>query len=423
MTSLAVLSDAPVSCQGDRLRFDRYVDPLVSLLTNPNSHTPFTVGVLGAWGSGKSSILTMVDERLAAEAPDAFLRVHFNPWVHRGEPNMLIPLLHALRDTILDDREKRFADTALKVTSMIGSLTADLLLNTITLGQVSVDKFDAAKERYVRERGQVASELRTLRGTLRTELAALKGQGVQAVFFIDDIDRCEPDQIIDLLESVKLFLDVPGVFVLMAISKELVDRGISVKYQGFGFDQNGLVDLGDEYLEKMIQLPLYLLPLDGRSVRGLLTACASAELLGAHGTLLESCLVPNPRKIKRVLNFLTVTNSILSGSVSLAELDADLVARLAILRVQVPRLFLTVVNEPRVLVVMEQLYGDRLEFAEDAMATRFGQDDGRLLFRTVAPHYQGLPQMRPLFTASRFEAEAARLSEYLSLFGEAKANA
>ncbi|MDG4788017.1 P-loop NTPase fold protein [Micromonospora sp. WMMD1102] len=423
MTSLAVLSDAPVSGPDDRLRFDRYVDPLVSLLTNPDSHTPFTVGVLGAWGSGKSSVLTMVDERLATEAPDAFLRVHFNPWVHRGEPNMLIPLLHAFRDTILADRRKRFAETALRVTSMIGSLTADLLLSTVTLGQVSIERFDAAKERYVRERGQVASELRTLRDTLRDELAALKGQGVQAVFFIDDIDRCEPDQIIDLLESVKLFLDVPGVFVLMAISKELVDRGISVKYQGLGFDQDGLVDLGDEYLEKMIQLPLYLLPLDSRSVRDLLATCAPAELLDAHGTLLESCLLPNPRKIKRVLNFLAVTNSILAGNADLAELDADLVARLAILRVQAPRLFLAVVREPRVLVVLEQLYGDRLAFAEDAMVNRFGPDDGRLLYRAVAPHHQRVPQLRPLFATSRFEAEAARLGDYLSLFGGPRAEA
>jgi KAP family P-loop domain len=421
VTNLAVLSDTPVLSRDDRLRFNRYVDPLISLLTNPHSHTPFTVGVLGAWGSGKSSILAMVDERLAAEAPDEFLRVHFNPWVHRGEPNMLRPLLHALRDTILADRTKRFADTALKITSMLATLTADVLLSTVTLGQLTVEKFDAAKQRYLAERNQVDSELRCLRETLRAELAALKHQGVQATFFIDDIDRCEPDQIVDLLESVKLFLDVPGVFVLMAISKELVDRGIAIKYQGFGFDQDGLIDLGDEYLEKMIQLPLYLLPLDSRSVRDLLAACAPADLLRDHGALLETILVPNPRKIKRVLNFLAMTSSILAGSNALASLRGDLVARLAVLRVQTPRLFLTIVSEPRVLVVMERLYRGRLEFAEDTLVTQFGQDDGRLLFRGVASHYQRLPQLEPLFATSTFEEEEDRLADYLTLFGGARA--
>lgn len=421
MTTLAVLADTPVSSRDDQLQFKRYVDPLVSLLTDPGSHTPFTVGVLGAWGSGKSSVLAMVDERLATEATDQFLRVHFNPWVHRGEPNMLLPLLHALRDTILNDRKKRFAESALKITSMIGTLTADFLLSTISLGQFSVDRLDAARERYVAERQQVDSELRCLRETLREELAALRSQGVQAVFFIDDIDRCEPDQIVDLLESVKLFLDVPGVFVLMAISKELVDRGIAIKYQGFGFDQDGLVDLGDEYLEKMIQLPLYLLPLDSRSVRNLLAACAPAELLHEHGELLESILVPNPRKIKRVLNFLAVTTSILAGSTALASLRPDLVARLAVLRVQTPRLFLAFVTEPQVLLVMERLYRGRLGFSEPAFVASYGQDDGASLFRAVTPHYRRLPQLEPLFSTSTFSEEEDRLADYLTLFGGAPA--
>jgi KAP family P-loop domain len=417
MPRLAVLSDAPVRGTEDCLHFDRYVDPLVSLLTNPDSRTPFTIGVLGAWGSGKSSVLAMVDERLAAEGPDDFLRVHFNPWLHRGEPVMLVPLLQALRDTILRDRRKRFAETALKITSMIGTLTADLLLNAASLGQISLEKLDQAKDRYVAERGIVDNELRALRDTLRDELSALNDQGVRAVFLIDDIDRCQPDQIIDLLESMKLFLDVPGVFTLMAISKELVDRGIAIKYQGFGFDQDGMIDLGDEYLEKMIQLPLYLLPLDGRSVRDLLAVCAPSDLLREQGELLGKILVPNPRKIKRALNFLAVTTSILSGSEDLADLRADLVARLAVLRVQTPRLFMAIVAEPRLLIVMEQLYRGQLEFSEEAMADRYGSDTGRRYYRTVAVHYQRLPQLEPTFATSTFEEEKARLSDYLTLFG------
>ncbi|MFF0177328.1 P-loop NTPase fold protein [Micromonospora profundi] len=417
MTSLSVLSDTPVSSGDDCLRFKRYVDPLLSLLTSPDSSTPFTIGVLGAWGSGKSSVLTMVDERLAAESPEGHLRVHFNPWVHRGEANMLVPLLQALRETICLDRKKRFGEAALRVGAMVGTLTADVLLNAVTHGQVSLDKLDAAKARYLAERSQVDSELRTLRDRLRSELAALDQQGVKAVFFIDDIDRCQPDQIVDLLESIKLFFDVPGVFVLMAISKELVDRGIAIKYQGYGFDQDGLVDLGDEYLEKMIQLPLYLLPLDSRSVRDLLVACSAPGLLDEHGELLEKILVPNPRKIKRVLNFLAVTTSILAGSSVLAELRGDLVARLAVLRVQTPRLFTAVVAEPQVLVVMERLYRGKLEFSENALSSRYRDDVGRRLFRAVAPHYQRLPQLEPLFATSTFEEEEDRLFDYLTLFG------
>ncbi|MGW3791172.1 KAP family P-loop NTPase fold protein [Micromonospora arida] len=417
MTGLAVLSDAPVRCDEDQLRFDRYVEPILSLLTSPTSTTPFTVGVLGEWGSGKSSVLTMVDQRLGEESPDAFVRVHFNPWVYRNEPNLLVPLLHAFQETLLADRKKRFAQTVTRVASVAGTLTADALLTTLTAGFLTMDKYDQAVERYVAQRSQVESQLRNLRNLLRDEVAGIRRQGAQVVFFIDDIDRCEPDQIVDLLESVKLFLDVPGVFVLMAISKELVDRGVAIKYQGFGLDPDGMMDIGDEYLEKMIQLPLYLLPLDARSVRQLVEAHAHPDLLARHGDLLQAVLRPNPRKIKRVLNFLTVTTAIVAGTPGLDELHDDLVVRLAVLRVQVPRLFSAVLTDPRVLLVLECLYRDRLEFTEDGFRSRYGDDSGALLYGAVAPHYRRHPELKEIFDASTFAEEHDRIHDYLTLFG------
>src|SRR5262249_19868177 len=154
MSGLAVLSDAPAFLGQDRLQFRRYVDPLVALLANPDSSTPFTVGVLGAWGSGKSSVLTMVDEQLRQRNPEAFLRVHFNPWIHRREPNLIQPLLRALRDAMMADRGKRFQAAALKVTSILGTLAADALLGAVSAGRVSVDKLDAARAQYAKARNE-----------------------------------------------------------------------------------------------------------------------------------------------------------------------------------------------------------------------------------------------------------------------------
>jgi hypothetical protein len=112
-----------------------------------------------------------------------------------------------------------------------------------------------------------------------------------------------------------------------------------------------------------------------------------------------------------------VTRSIIAGTPSLSDLRSDLVTRLAVLRVQAPRLFLAVVADPHVLVVLERLYRNRLAFSEEVLATKFGQDAGRRLFHTIAPHYQRTPQLQPLFATASFEEEEARLSEYLTLFG------
>lgn len=417
MSDLAVLSDVPALSGQDRLQFSRYVRPLVSLIANPLSTTPFTIGILGAWGSGKSSVLGMLDEQLQQRNPEAFLRIHFNPWMHRREPNLIQPLIAALRDAMLADRRQRFQAAALKMTAILTTLTTDALLSAVTAGRVSLDKIDTAKKRYAQAKNEVDSELRNLRTLLATELRGLQDRGVRAVIFVDDLDRCEPDQVIDLLESVKLFLDVPGVFVVMAISKDLVDRAVAMKYKDFGFDREGLVDLGDEYLEKMIQLPLYLLPLGAENVRTLLADAADPELLTTHGKLLEQILIPNPRKIKRVLNFLTVIFSMLADGPGPADLDADLLVRLTVLRVQSPRLFAFVLVNPVVLVALEQLYAGKLEFSESGLQNRFGQEEGRLIFKQIEGHYRRQPHLEPLFATSSFGAELERLPRYLTLFG------
>lgn len=416
--ALAVLSDAPVGRVGDRLQFQRYVDPLISLLTNPLTETPFTIGILGAWGSGKSSILRMLNDELAEHHGKTFVRVAFNPWVHRREPNMLVPLLHAFRDTLMADPMNRFGEAVTAFSAVLGTLAADALLSTITAGRLTLEKIDQAKARYVEQRQTVESELRQLRSTLAREIEGLNDSGIRFVVFVDDIDRCEPDEIVSLLESIKLFLDVPGVFVVLAIAKDLVDRGVALKYHNFGFEPDRMLDIGDEYMEKMIQLPLYLLPLDPGNIRQLLAGLADPGYLAAHGDLLESMLAPNPRKIKRVLNFLSVTLTIAQHTPGLERLKPDLLLRLAVLRVQSPRLFAEVLIEPRVLVALEKVYQGQLTPGRIAFQDAFG-DEGGFVLAAVTKYHRSQPYLAALFAASTFAGETTALPGYLTMFGGA----
>src|SRR4051794_21289985 len=107
-----LFSDGAAARGDDLLRFDRYVLPLAQVLASGETSTPLTVGIFGAWGSGKSTLIKMLDEYLEVTDPDGFVRVHFNPWVHREEPGLLIPLLHTLHDTLAQDRKQRFTESA-----------------------------------------------------------------------------------------------------------------------------------------------------------------------------------------------------------------------------------------------------------------------------------------------------------------------
>ena len=102
---------------------------------------------------------------------------------------------------------------------------------------------------------------------VRTALRSLtQGSAPQLklVVLIDDLDRCLPEKAIQVLESVKLFLNVPGFSFVLAVDDEVVERGIAHRYRpyltagGDGGAAIGAPISGAEYLEKIVHLPVHL---------------------------------------------------------------------------------------------------------------------------------------------------------------------
>jgi hypothetical protein len=423
MIGLSVLSDSAVKASRDLLNFDRYINVLVSIFTNPKTETPFTIGIFGSWGSGKSSLLEMLDERIEKDFQNGFLRVHFNPWIHRGETNMLVPLLHTLRDTLLSEsvREvtkpkvaEQFAKSAQKISTILLKLGADILLKHLTADAVTLEKLDKLEETYNKEHSKVESEIRNLRSVIQQELDQIAEDGAKVILFIDDLDRCEPLDIINLLEAIKLFFDLRHIFIILAIDKEVIDRGIEIKYNNFKFASDRAITLGAEYLEKMIQLPLQLFPLHKNQVRGFIESLHPSQVVLDQLDLLQVLVSPNPRKIKRILNILGVTNAIIEATLGKDTLKLDLVTRLIVLQVQSSDLYADITKQSDVLIALESVFKGNLRVDVEADFTKFGSRK-RTMQDLCKKYYQPDSYLGTLFKDSAFSEVEGRLSSYLTL--------
>ena len=419
MSAYSIFSDLAAKTDGDKLQFNRYLRPLISILTDPQTETPFTIGIFGAWGSGKTTLLNMLNEELHQGHPDKFVSVYFNPWIHRGEPNLLIPLLHTLSDTLDEDPKHRFVESAKKIGAVLLKLGADLFLKSVTANTVSLEGLEKLEQGYLKERGQAQSEIRRLRKTLQAEADAVAAEGAKLVFFIDDLDRCDPAQIIDLLEAVKIFLDLRHVFVVLAVDKEVIDRGIEVKYSKFKFaDENRKAALGAEYLEKLVQLPLQLFPLHQKQVGDFVTALAPPKLVLDHLDLLKKLLLPNPRKIKRVVNILTVTNLVMEATDGIAKfnLAPELILRLVVLQVQSGDLYAEITKQSDFLVALEEVYAQKLSVDKDQDFAAYG-DRAAAIQRLCKIYYRPDTYLSEVFKQSNFAAVKSNLMIYLSMLG------
>jgi predicted KAP-like P-loop ATPase len=421
MVELSLASDNPIGIHSnDHLGFDRYLDPLVSLLANPKTETPFTVGVFGTWGSGKTSLLKLLDARLENDHPGKFLRVWFNPWVHRAEPNLLVPLLHTLHDTLDAQPLEKFKASASKIFDVLVRLGAGFFLKHVTAEAVSMEDLDKLEEKYLKTHGRVESEMRKLRTTLQTEATKLAEGGTKLVLIIDDLDRCDPTQIVDLLDSVKLFFDLKDLFIILAVDKEVVDRGVQIKYKDFQFAKDRTAAIGAEYLEKMVQLPLSLFPLHRTQVETFVSKFNPPAALQPHLTLLRDTLDPNPRKLKRALNILSLIAQVKAATPALHNLMDDLIARLIVLQVQSGEIFSEVVRQPDLLLALEATYAGDLDpksvqdyFKKYGVRAKEIQDFCQL-------YYAPGNYLSTLFRGKPFETEekgAKLLPVYLAMFG------
>jgi hypothetical protein len=133
-----------------------------------------------------------------------------------------------------------------------------------------------------------------------TRFKELEEEGRQAesrinriVLYIDDLDRCPPNKVVEVLQAVHLLLAFPLFVVVVGVDARWVKRSLEVRYRELlhGGDAQAKDSVApaelligkattDDYLEKIFQVPFWLRPMDethtGRMVRSLLEGSVAA---------------------------------------------------------------------------------------------------------------------------------------------------
>ena len=84
-----ISQDLPImKSSEDKLNRESFVKSLANVILQSAFPTSFTVGLYGAWGSGKTSLLNMVIEQIERSSTDVVI-LRFNPWLC-SDPKQLI---------------------------------------------------------------------------------------------------------------------------------------------------------------------------------------------------------------------------------------------------------------------------------------------------------------------------------------------
>lgn len=271
----------------DYLNFGYIVDLIVEIAMN-RELTPSTIGLYGDWGSGKSSLMKLARDRIEGiskakkkKVDDTLktLCIEFNGWLFEGYEDTKTSLCGTILDK-LDDAQRFGPEVANKakdlikkidfkkligkgvkfgmdylLTGGIGALT-DLTLSSILnslkdkSGSIETKDIEDVLAKFKTEE-KTRTEIKKFRDDFKQLLEDSKVENV--IVFIDELDRCSPDTILDLFEAMRLFLFVDGMSFIIGADERLIQYAIKTKYKEVPGNN---LDIGKEYLEKVIQYPV-----------------------------------------------------------------------------------------------------------------------------------------------------------------------
>jgi hypothetical protein len=114
----------------------------------------------------------------------------------------------------------------------------------------------------------------------------------RVVIAIDDLDRCPAENVVKVLEAVHLLFDFEMFVVVLAVDTRWLDQSLRIRYQQL-LGQAGTAAPSD-YLEKIIQVPVHLLPLDEGLVRTMIAGLTGRSLAAAEEPAAPADDAPTP---------------------------------------------------------------------------------------------------------------------------------
>ena len=269
----------------DFLNFSSIADTIAEVIVQANGH-PISIGVSGAWGTGKSSLITLINSSLRRRQRELdehdFIFVKFNAWLYQGYDDARAALIDVIASTLDEEAAKREKgiDKARSLLKRVNWLRAaklagsaiPLLLGLPSSGLASgiyglglealgIDrKEDAASGLPNHSQGSSPpKEIHALRQAL---VETLEAMNATLVVFIDDLDRCLPETTISTLEAIRLFLFLDNTAFVIAADDAMIKHAVRRHFEGL--DDKQIVT---NYFDKLIQVPIRVPPLGTQEVR------------------------------------------------------------------------------------------------------------------------------------------------------------
>lgn len=367
----------------DQIGYMEHGAGLVEMIRAVQAKGSFTIGVFGQWGQGKTSMLRQIEvdlKNVRAHDGTEILTLWFNPWQFSGEEHMIIPFFHTLASYLQEytDTKKKEAEAAKPISTKIKNFLKVLSQVPVALAYgtefkikaplIVESKFkfsDAIKRAQKKNKRIMQNEVEKYESMYYRLISVLQDAardlGLKIVVFIDDLDRCLPEKAVELLEGVKVFLDLPGFVYVMGVAREVIEKGIRFRYRDLYKEENEKPFLEQDYLDKIIQFPMTLPPPDPELLKEMVkTHMKGLDRVTPYLDTIQRALEDNPRSLKRFVNNLSFTFWVADKKAENRsiefEFEVELLIKMTLIVFKFPTFYKLIGRNPDHLIKVQKLF-------------------------------------------------------------------
>ena len=227
--------DCPISLlDDDKLNRREFAESLAQAILNHKKENCLTISLMGKWGSGKTSIINMVEDYWDRSDSENII-VHFDPWYFSNRDDLIFQFF----DILSNIPEKDFTDKInINNLKRLGKSLVNMTSFSLNVGLASVN-FDP-------ELNDELSDGETLLSLKESITNEFKQLNKKVIIIIDNIDRLSDKEVSQILMLVKSLADFPRVVYILSFDKDVV----------VGSLKNLKIHAPEMFLEKIIQIPI-----------------------------------------------------------------------------------------------------------------------------------------------------------------------
>ena len=338
---MTVLSDAAIQEIADeKFELISKLGPVYDIIRHPQTKTPMAIAIYGDWGTGKTSAMRWLQEILDqwnqhgkdSEKEKLFIRtVWFDPWKYSKREEVWRGLI---AEVIINSIDIKNLDTHNAVTRLTSAAKqfggflgrgflqalASLNIKTGIPGaapeplEVNFSALRDIYDEYLKVSHPEKAYLNEFETALKDWLERTLGKDKKErmVIFIDDLDRCLPEVALEVLEALKLYLNLEKLIFIVGVDRSVVDKLVKKHYEGLEVP----AFKAEKYLDKMFQVEVNITPSEDQVNKffdyqimqlddlagGYWKNTLGEKERGILDPILRRLSTHNPREVKRLLN-------------------------------------------------------------------------------------------------------------------------